>query len=115
LKFQILKYSNGQYYWRLVAVNGKIIATSGESYVRKEDCVHSINIVKASVLSEYEVYQDAQRQWRWRLQAKNSQIVAVSSEAYVNRQDAVNGAALAASTNASTPVEDLTVSHTAYR
>ena len=37
MKFQILQYSNGQYYWRLVAANGRIIATSGESYVRKTD------------------------------------------------------------------------------
>ena len=115
MKFQILQYSNGQYYWRLVAANGRIIATSGESYVRKTDCVNGINIVKASVLSEYEVYQDSQNLLRWRLRANNGQIVAISSESYTNRQDAVSSAALAASTNGSTPVEDLTVSQATYR
>src|SRR5688572_13164364 len=78
MKYQVLS-NNNQYYWRLLASNGKIIAVSGEYYVRKADCLHGINLVKASVVSQYEIYQDVQKQWRWRLQATNGQIIAISS------------------------------------
>ena len=42
----------------------------------------------------------------------NGQIIAVSSESYGNREDCVNGAQLSVSTNAATPVVDLTLSAT---
>lgn len=34
--------------WRLVAADSRIIATSGESYHNKDDCLSAINLVKAS-------------------------------------------------------------------
>jgi uncharacterized protein YegP (UPF0339 family) len=34
--------------WRLVAANNRTIADSGESYHNKADCLHAINLVKAS-------------------------------------------------------------------
>jgi len=40
--------SAGQWRWRYVAANGKIIAVSSESYYHKSDCLHSINIMKGS-------------------------------------------------------------------
>ncbi len=45
-KFQIFKDSAGEYRWRLRADNNEIIADSAEGYVRKPDCVHSIDLVK---------------------------------------------------------------------
>jgi uncharacterized protein YegP (UPF0339 family) len=109
MKFEIDKNSAGQFIWRLKAVNGKILATAGESYVRKNDAEHGINLVKGTPsLSQYTFYQDASRQWRWRLDATNGQVIAVSSESYWNRSDCEAAANLAVSTNASTPVVDLT-------
>lgn len=35
-----------QWRWRLRASNGKIIAVSSESYVRREDCIRSIELVR---------------------------------------------------------------------
>lgn len=108
-KFQIDLNNQRQYYWRLNAVNGRIIATSGESYVAKSDCVHGINLVKSTTsLSQYEIYQGTDGYWRWRLRATNGQIIAIASESYHNRSDAEWGAGIAISTNALTPVEDLT-------
>ena len=116
MKFQIDKNSAGQFIWRLLAANGKIIATAGESYVRKEDCVHGINLVKGTTsLSQYEIYHDTEKLWRWRLVATNGQIIAISSESYLNRSGAEAGAQLAVSTNEKTPVEDLTVAAAAKR
>ena len=40
---------SGQWRWRLVAANGQIVA-QGESYVRKEDCLHAIELVKSTTL-----------------------------------------------------------------
>ncbi len=38
----------GQWRWRLVAGNNRIIANSGESYWNKADCLHAIDLVKGS-------------------------------------------------------------------
>ncbi|CAN0374816.1 unnamed protein product [Phaeothamnion confervicola] len=38
---------NGQWRWRLVAGNGRIIANSGEGYHNERDCDDAIALVKA--------------------------------------------------------------------
>ena len=43
--------SLGQWRWRLKAVNGRIVADSGEGYFNKVDCLHAINLVKGSALA----------------------------------------------------------------
>lgn len=47
-KYEVYKDNVGQYRWRYVASNGRIIADSGESYTDKSNCQHGINIMKAS-------------------------------------------------------------------
>jgi uncharacterized protein YegP (UPF0339 family) len=47
MKYQVYR-SGGQYRWRLIAANGRIIAGSGESYHNKSDCLAGINLVKNS-------------------------------------------------------------------
>ena len=42
------KDNSGGWYWIYYASNGKAIARSSESYVRRADCEHSINLVKNS-------------------------------------------------------------------
>lgn len=114
MKFQIDFNSARQYIWRLLASNGRILATAGESYVHKHDCVHGINLVKGTTsVTQYETYQDSANHWRWRLVATNGQIIAVSSESYWNRSDCEHAVRLVVSTNAATPVEDLTLSRAA--
>jgi uncharacterized protein YegP (UPF0339 family) len=44
--FQIFTDHVRQYRWRFVASNGKTIAVSSESYLRKSDCEHSIALIK---------------------------------------------------------------------
>lgn len=39
ITFQIYKDKSGQYRWRAVHKNGRILADSGESYTRKGRCV----------------------------------------------------------------------------
>jgi uncharacterized protein len=45
-KFYIYRDAKGEYRWRLRVGNGRIIADSGEGYVRKIDCERSIELVK---------------------------------------------------------------------
>jgi uncharacterized protein YegP (UPF0339 family) len=45
-KFEIKKNPNtGQYYWHLRADNNEIVA-HGETYVRKQSCLDTVNLVK---------------------------------------------------------------------
>ena len=46
-RYELRNDVNGQYYWRSIASNGKQIGRSSESYVRKADAVHSIELQKA--------------------------------------------------------------------
>ena len=44
MKIQILKSTNGQFYWRIVARNGRILATS-ETYKSKQACKNTVTSV----------------------------------------------------------------------
>ena len=46
MKFEIYRDESGEWRWRLKAVNGLIIAVSGEGYVNKEDCRAGCMLVK---------------------------------------------------------------------
>jgi uncharacterized protein YegP (UPF0339 family) len=46
--FRVCKDAGGEWRWRLVAGNGRIIATSGEGYQHRQDCLHGIELVKDS-------------------------------------------------------------------
>jgi uncharacterized protein YegP (UPF0339 family) len=43
--FTVYKDTDGHYRWRLQAKNGKVIADSGEGYVRKAACLRGIELV----------------------------------------------------------------------
>jgi uncharacterized protein YegP (UPF0339 family) len=42
------KDNKGHWYWIYYAKNGEEIGRSSESYVRREDCNHSINLMQNS-------------------------------------------------------------------
>ena len=44
--FQVFKDKKGEWKWRLRTDNNEIIAYSGEVYARRNDCIHSIELVK---------------------------------------------------------------------
>ena len=48
MTYYVFKDTLGQYRWRLTATNNKIIATSGEAYWNKADCLAAISLVKSS-------------------------------------------------------------------
>ena len=111
MRFEILanRQQPQPFWWRFVAANNRIIATSGEYYTGKGSAEHGINLVKGTTsVNQYEFYRDTANQWRFRLKALNGQIIAVASEGYHNQGDCVSACQLLVSTNVFTPVHDLT-------
>lgn len=48
MKYYIYHDRSGQWRWRLLATNNRIIADSAESYHNKADCLSAIALVKRS-------------------------------------------------------------------
>lgn len=48
MRFQLFQASNGDWRWRLLAANGRVIADSGEGYRSKADAQHGIELVAAT-------------------------------------------------------------------
>ncbi|MBH1671603.1 DUF1508 domain-containing protein [Stenotrophomonas maltophilia] len=57
----ILGGGSGDWRWRLKADNGLIIATSGEGYRNKADCLHAIKLVMSATTATTVYDQDAAR------------------------------------------------------
>ena len=45
-KFEVYKDKAGEFRWRLRAQNSQILATSGDGYAAKADCLHAVESVK---------------------------------------------------------------------
>jgi uncharacterized protein YegP (UPF0339 family) len=46
MSFHVFKDDGGQWRWRLQSPNGRSIASSGEAYKNKKDCLSAIDLVK---------------------------------------------------------------------
>ena len=55
-KFKVYKDEAGEWRWRFIASNGRIIADSGEGYINKTDCLHGIELVKSEAPEAEIVY-----------------------------------------------------------
>ena len=45
-RFELYKDNAGEYRWRFVSSNGRILATSSEGYTKKGDCQNGIELIK---------------------------------------------------------------------
>lgn len=60
MTFKVKKNSAGHWYWDLVAENGQIVATAGESFATKDNAKRGAENVKANaVLASVVVEEDA--------------------------------------------------------
>lgn len=48
MNYVVYRDRTGQWRWRLMAANHKVIADSGESYLSKTSCYEGIRLVKSS-------------------------------------------------------------------
>ncbi|RMF41503.1 MAG: DUF1508 domain-containing protein [Alphaproteobacteria bacterium] len=91
-KFEVYKDKRGEWRWRRIATNGKIVGAASEGYKSKADCEANMNRgYKAS--DKWEFYTDKRGQYRWRRKASNGQVVGASSEGYLSEDDCKANAA----------------------
>ena len=50
LRFEYYQDASGEWRWRLVARNGRIVADSGEGYSSKAKCLRAINKLRDSFI-----------------------------------------------------------------
>lgn len=48
MAFYVYQDASRQWRWRLKAVNGRVIADSGEGYVSRTECINGIRLVQAA-------------------------------------------------------------------
>lgn len=58
--FRVFKDKAGQWRWRLVARNGKIIADSGEGYTRERDAMRAAQRVATMIQTEAVAIENAE-------------------------------------------------------
>lgn len=46
MRFKVYKDYKGEWRWRLLSSNNRILADSGEAYVNKQDCLHAVGLVQ---------------------------------------------------------------------
>ena len=65
MKFEVYQDTRNEYRWRFRAGNQKIIATSGEGYRNKQDCLHGIQLIKTHAANASVVDTTTTHQSRW--------------------------------------------------
>lgn len=52
MTYYYFKDHQGEWRWILKSGNGRLIATSGEAYEKKQECLYDIELVKGSTTSQ---------------------------------------------------------------
>ena len=94
--FEVYEDAAGEYRWRLVHRNGRILGDSGEGYATRSNARRAVETVvetaeKAAVDADsgarFEIYEDKADEHRWRLVSGNDEIVADGGEGYSGRSE----------------------------
>ena len=90
--FELYKDKKGEWRWRRMATNGRVVGASSEGYKAKRDA--EANMQRGYKESDrWEFYSDKRGEWRWRRFAQNGNQVGRSSEGYRAKGDAKSNAA----------------------
>jgi uncharacterized protein len=111
LKFEIYQDGTQEFRWRLKAGNGEVLATPGQGYKAKADCLKGVERIKTDAITDkltFEIYEDSSMEQRWRLKAANAQVIATSSQGYKSKADCEKAIALIKKGAAKAEVEDKT-------
>jgi uncharacterized protein YegP (UPF0339 family) len=86
LKLQVFPDSAKKYRWRLVAGNGRTVASSGESFDSKSNARRAAqNFSQRASSAKFEIYADRGKKFRWRVVASNGQTIGSSGESFASR------------------------------
>ena len=91
-KFEVYKDKRGEFRWRRMASNGKIVGASSEGYRSKKDAEANMNR-GPNDKDKWEFYKDKRGEFRWRRKAVNGNIIGASSEGYKSKKDCEANAA----------------------
>lgn len=93
-RWEVYKDKRGEFRWRRVARNGKIVGKSTESYKARASAKanaerHGMdgNPKNLGADDNWDIYTDKSGGYRWRRTAKNGEITGAASESYVSRAD----------------------------
>ena len=93
-RWEIYKDARGQFRWRRMARNGKIIGKASESYKQRADAIanaqrHGMDGNPKSLgrSDKWDIYTDKKGQYRWRRCAANGAITGAASESYMTKAD----------------------------
>lgn len=108
-KFTIFKGINGDFYFRLTAVNGQVILGS-EGYASKSGCKNGIQSVKDNAPEDdrYDRRESSDGQFYFVLVAKNGEPIG-KSEMYKTEQGRDNGIKSMKTNAPGAPIEDTTM------
>jgi len=97
--FEVYEDAAGEYRWRLVHRNGRILGDSGEGYISRSNARRAVETVAetagaaavdADDGARFEVYQDAAGKHRWRLLSANGELIADGGQGYGDRSAATD-------------------------
>jgi len=91
--FEVYADATRHHRWRLNATNGRIVATSSESYASRASAKVAAERLRSNPDSyEYVIDVDEAGNYRWRASAADGQNIAASGESFASRHDAERAA-----------------------
>lgn len=81
----------GEWRWRRVAADGKVVGAACEGYNARSDCEANAKRGK-NAKDKWEFYEDRAGNWRWRRKASNGKIVGAAPAGFKSRNDAEENA-----------------------
>lgn len=89
MRYEVYADTSGNYRWRLIASNGRRVATSAESFYSQSNARTAAQNFKSKCSRwNYEIYLDRSSNYRWRAKSANGQTVASSGESFDSRSNA---------------------------
>ena len=90
--YEVYEDTAGEYRWRLIHKNGRILADGGEGYAARSGARDAVDRVRTALDGEteyeFEIFEDRGGKYRWRLEAENGAIVADSGQGFTEERGA---------------------------
>lgn len=93
LKMDFYQDKKGEYRWRALSSNGKIVGSSSEGFSSKANATNNVKSLTEGN-QKWDFYEDKAGNFRWRATNANGKIVGKSSEGFSSKANAANNAKL---------------------
>jgi uncharacterized protein YegP (UPF0339 family) len=91
--FEVYADRTGRHRWRLNAANGRVVATSADTYASSTNAKAAADRLRANARSyAFTANADQAGNYRWRANAANGQTIATSAESFASQQNAERAA-----------------------